>query len=93
MPICILDGPRLCRSWRSGLSYLTEFFSAYSKIIAHGTNVVNVILVDFRGTDTWGEIAVVMIAGLAILALVRIKPTHKVADNDPDAEPEVEGAK
>ena len=77
--------------------YLTEFFSAYSKIIAHGTNVVNVILVDFRGTDTWGEIAVVMIAGLAILALVRIKPAgkHKVADNDPDAETgsQAEGAK
>lgn len=67
--------------------YLTEFFSAYSKVIAHGTNVVNVILVDFRGTDTWGEIAVVMIAGLAILALVRIRPSSKeqVVDNDPDA--------
>jgi multicomponent Na+:H+ antiporter subunit A len=66
--------------------YLSEFFSAYSKIIANGTNVVNVILVDFRGTDTWGEIAVVMVAGLAVLALVRIRPHQTVvADNDPDA--------
>lgn len=66
--------------------YLSEFFSAYSKIIANGTNVVNVILVDFRGTDTWGEIAVVMVAGLAVLALVRIRPHRTVvADNDPDA--------
>lgn len=65
--------------------HLSDFFSAYSKVIAHGTNVVNVILVDFRGTDTWGEIAVVMVAGLAILALVRIRPHKaKVADNDPD---------
>ncbi|GAK71680.1 Na(+)/H(+) antiporter subunit A [Agrobacterium rubi TR3 = NBRC 13261] len=53
---------------------LTEFFSAYSKLIAHGNNVVNVIIVDFRGTDTLGEIAVVMITGLAILALIRIRP-------------------
>lgn len=47
---------------------LTDFYNAYSKIIAHGANVVNVIIVDFRGTDTLGEIAVVMITGLAILA-------------------------
>lgn len=73
---------------------LTEFFNAYSKVIAHGANVVNVIIVDFRGTDTLGEIAVVMITGLAILALIRIRTgsdTLKPRDNDPDA-PEGEGA-
>ncbi len=52
---------------------LSEFFAAYSYAIAHGRNIVNVILVDFRGIDTLGEIAVVMVAGLAILALVRIR--------------------
>ncbi|MAM09008.1 MAG: Na(+)/H(+) antiporter subunit A [Rhizobiaceae bacterium] len=52
---------------------LTAFFNAYSKMIAHGQNVVNVIIVDFRGTDTLGEIAVVMITGLAILALIRVR--------------------
>ena len=36
-------------------------------------SVVNVIIVDFRGTDTLGEISVVMITGLAILALIRIR--------------------
>ncbi len=55
---------------------LTEFFSAYSKVIAHGHNVVNVIIVDFRGTDTLGEIAVVVVTGLAILALIRIRVQH-----------------
>jgi multicomponent K+:H+ antiporter subunit A len=35
-----------------------------------GTNVVNVILVDFRGFDTFGEIIVLGIAALAIFALV-----------------------
>ena len=38
---------------------------------AHGANVVNVIIVDFRGVDTLGEISVVMITGLAVLALIR----------------------
>ncbi|SOC35484.1 multisubunit sodium/proton antiporter MrpA subunit [Rhizobium subbaraonis] len=52
---------------------LTEFFNLYSKAIAHGANVVNVIIVDFRGTDTLGEIAVVMTTGLAILSLIRIR--------------------
>ncbi|MEQ8821273.1 MAG: proton-conducting transporter membrane subunit [Sumerlaeia bacterium] len=37
-----------------------------------GTNVVNVILVDFRGLDTMGEAAVLAIAGLGVLALLTI---------------------
>ncbi|MGK0673296.1 MAG: monovalent cation/H+ antiporter subunit A [Halothiobacillaceae bacterium] len=35
-----------------------------------GTNVVNVILVDFRGFDTLGEITVLALAGLCIVALL-----------------------
>ncbi len=35
-----------------------------------GSNVVNVILVDFRGYDTWGEITVLGIAALGVLALM-----------------------
>ncbi|MCB1508320.1 MAG: putative monovalent cation/H+ antiporter subunit A [Hyphomicrobiaceae bacterium] len=50
---------------------LSDFFSEYSLQVAHGRNIVNVIIVDFRGFDTMGEIAVVMVAGLSILALVR----------------------
>ncbi|MBO3759366.1 putative monovalent cation/H+ antiporter subunit A [Ciceribacter sp. L1K22] len=68
-------------------STLTEFFNTYSKIIAHGANVVNVIIVDFRGVDTLGEIAVVMITGLAILALIRVRSPQAVSE--PPAEPVV----
>ncbi len=57
---------------------LTDFYNTYSKVIAHGANVVNVIIVDFRGTDTLVEIAVVMITGLAILALIRIRPAAAI---------------
>ncbi|MEO1102266.1 MAG: putative monovalent cation/H+ antiporter subunit A [Pseudomonadota bacterium] len=56
---------------------LSEFFLAHAYDIAHGANVVNVILVDFRALDTLGEIAVVMGAGLAILALIRVRPEMK----------------
>src|SRR5699024_12688387 len=35
------------------------------------TNVVNVILVDFRGFDTFGEITVLGVAALGIAALLR----------------------
>ncbi|MDO5667262.1 MAG: monovalent cation/H+ antiporter subunit A [Alcaligenaceae bacterium] len=37
----------------------------------HGTNVVNVILVDFRGFDTFGEITVLGIVALTVYALLR----------------------
>jgi multicomponent Na+:H+ antiporter subunit A len=50
---------------------LSDYFTATSVPIAHGHNIVNVILVDYRGFDTLGEIAVVMGAGMAILALLR----------------------
>ena len=55
---------------------LSDFFETYSRTIAHGRNIVNVILVDFRGFDTFGEIAVVMLAGLCVLALIRVRPKH-----------------
>jgi len=53
--------------------HLSSFFAANSYAVAHGRNIVNVIIVDFRALDTLGEIAVVLIVGLAVLALVRIR--------------------
>ncbi|WP_298429711.1 putative monovalent cation/H+ antiporter subunit A [uncultured Jannaschia sp.] len=50
---------------------LTEFFEATAVPIAHGRNIVNVILVDFRALDTFGEVAVVVIAALGAYALLR----------------------
>lgn len=74
----VLEGPLDTR--------LSDFFNAQSVPIAHGHNVVNVILVDFRGLDTLGEIAVVMTAAIAVLALIRgaRKPTPTVPA-EPDA--------
>lgn len=49
---------------------LGEFFALQSLSAAHGRNVVNVILVDFRALDTLGEIAVLGFAFLAALPLL-----------------------
>ncbi|HTJ57661.1 MAG TPA: hydrogen gas-evolving membrane-bound hydrogenase subunit E, partial [Devosiaceae bacterium] len=49
---------------------LGDFFAANSVPLAHGRNIVNVILVDFRGLDTLGEISVVMGAAIAVSVLV-----------------------
>jgi multicomponent Na+:H+ antiporter subunit A len=50
---------------------VTHFFESNSYTVAHGRNIVNVILVDFRSFDTLGEITVVALAGLASFALIR----------------------
>ena len=50
---------------------LTEYFEVTSWPEAYGRNIVNVILVDFRALDTFGEIAVVVIAALSAYALLR----------------------
>ena len=49
---------------------IASWHLAQSKPGGGGTNVVNVILVDFRGYDTFGEIIVLGIAALAIFALL-----------------------
>ena len=49
---------------------ITSYYETHSYVKAHGRNIVNVILVDFRSFDTLGEIVVVAVAGLAGLALI-----------------------
>ncbi|MEM9737153.1 MAG: hydrogen gas-evolving membrane-bound hydrogenase subunit E, partial [Pseudomonadota bacterium] len=51
---------------------LAESMSSMSVPEAKGRNVVNVILVDFRALDTFGEIVVVAAAAIGALALIRI---------------------
>ncbi|MFN7224783.1 MAG: monovalent cation/H+ antiporter subunit A [Paracoccaceae bacterium] len=53
----------------SAFTSISEFHIANSKPGGGGTNIVNVILVDFRGYDTFGEIIVLGIAALVIFAL------------------------
>ena len=55
---------------RDGMQSISRFHWENSYSGGGGTNVVNVILVDFRGFDTFGEIIVLGIAALAIFALL-----------------------
>lgn len=57
----------LTRPYDTGLA---DFFLANSVSGGGGTNVVNVILVDFRGFDTLGEITVLAIAGLGVYLML-----------------------
>lgn len=50
---------------------LTTWFEETAWPEAHGRNIVNVILVDFRALDTFGEIAVVMVAALSAFVLIK----------------------
>jgi multicomponent Na+:H+ antiporter subunit A len=51
---------------------LGRYFAENSAVLAHGRNIVNVILVDFRALDTIGEITVLATAALGVRALLRI---------------------
>jgi multicomponent Na+:H+ antiporter subunit A len=56
---------------------LTDFFAQQSLSAAHGRNIVNVILVDFRALDTLGEITVLAVAGFGVYALLRLIASQK----------------
>ena len=53
-------------------SLLAPYFLDNSYALAGGQNVVNVILVDFRGFDTMGEITVFAVAALAVVAMIEL---------------------
>ena len=61
------------------LNSISDYYLEQSVPGGGGSNVVNVILVDFRGFDTLGEIAVLGVAALGVYALlhaVRPRPPH-----------------
>ena len=64
-----VGGAAWAMTTRNGES-LSRYYLEQSVPGGGGTNVVNVILVDFRGFDTFGEIIVLGIAALAIYALL-----------------------
>jgi multicomponent Na+:H+ antiporter subunit A len=51
---------------------LREYFAEFGPTLGHGRNIVNVILVDFRGFDTMGEITVLATAAIGVRALLRL---------------------
>ena len=71
---------------------ISDFFLMRSLSEGGGTNVVNVLLVDFRSFDTMGEITVLSIVALTVYALLRrfrpaaesaVLPRQQSCDFDP----------
>lgn len=57
---------------------ISQFYAENAYIMAHGKNVVNVILVDFRGADTMIEISVLTVAAIGVFALLKLRlPSSK----------------
>ncbi len=56
-------------------THISEYYAASSYPLAKGRNIVNVILVDFRGIDTMVEISVLAVAGIGVLALLTKIPS------------------
>lgn len=76
LPVAIAAGAAvtlafLAAAASKGPSRLSSWFAEASIPEAHGRNVVNVILVDFRALDTLGEITVVAVAGVGVYALLK----------------------
>ncbi|WP_085918726.1 putative monovalent cation/H+ antiporter subunit A [Halomonas sp. CSM-2] len=44
--------------------------------LAHGLNIVNVILVDYRALDTLGEMFVLALAAIGVIAMLKLRPVE-----------------
>jgi multicomponent Na+:H+ antiporter subunit A len=58
-------------------SLLAPYFATQSWVQAHGRNVVNVILVDFRAIDTLGEITVLALGAIGVFGLMTLRPAGR----------------
>lgn len=52
---------------------ISGYYAENSMALAHGRNIVNVILVDFRALDTLGEITVLAVAAVGVYALLKLR--------------------
>jgi len=78
----IVTGMTLIASNTNAPSHVADFFRDASLPEGKGRNVVNVILVDFRALDTYGEIVVLGVGVLAIFAMYRSSTSRKVGKNE-----------
>jgi multicomponent K+:H+ antiporter subunit A len=63
---------------------ISRFFVTHAYPEGGGANVVNVILVDFRGFDTLGEITVLAVVAVAVYSLLRrFRPARESMDLPP----------
>src|SRR6185312_4821461 len=71
---------------------ISRYFMENAWPLGGGSNVVNIIIVDFRGFDTLGEVSVLAVVGISVYALLRrFRPARESLDTPPRPEP-VQGA-
>ena len=72
---------------------ISPFFIERALPEGGGTNVVNVMLVDFRAFDTLGEITVLGIVGITVYALLRrFRPAQETVETTPQQQSTAEAA-
>lgn len=64
-------------STENPISPISDYFVENAYALAGGQNIVNVILVDFRGLDTLLEVLVLGIVGLAVVVLIKYKASGR----------------
>ena len=64
------------------LPSISQYYKDTVATEAGGGNIVNVILVDYRGFDTLFEIAVLSIAGLGVLGMIRLRLARKESKDE-----------
>ncbi len=56
---------------------ISDWYIDNAENLGQGHNVVNILLVDFRGIDTMGEVTVLIIAAIGVTALLRFRPSSQ----------------
>ena len=59
---------------RRDLSPVGQYFLDEVYVDTGGTNVVNTILVDYRALDTFGELTVIVVAGIVLMGILATRP-------------------
>lgn len=65
---------------------ISQYYANNAYLLAKGKNIVNVILVDYRGIDTFGEITVITIAAIGVYGLLHLtirpgtRAPHRIKD-------------
>jgi multicomponent Na+:H+ antiporter subunit A len=73
----LMAGLMLLSTVDQPLREVSNYYIEHSVPDAHGRNIVNVILVDFRALDTLGEITVLALAAAGVYSLIMLRPAEK----------------
>lgn len=76
--ICLL----IMTSWSiQQFEPISTYMIENSAPLAYGRNIVNVILVDYRALDTLGEMFVLALAAIGVIAMLKLRNNTKTTDS------------